>query len=335
MGSVEDFSEFPANPETNINGIFKFDYRIDSDIEAKVQYTNDEGVEYDSIIHLRANYYVNTADNSMFFPKGFFKSNFGRDSTRQGSMHGAIWMPNGQMVSYVYDSRNDQKRAMLVETNQTADDVALGGYFFLTRFLSNLDDLTLTPPSLPLPDIHWPGPTEMLQGTFMDRSGAEVKATVHLAGNPAMIPIKTSMPTIGFFVGVIKEIKFKKCNRLGVFTKMEMAGGKSYIQANLRSINPAALTFDAAEYKRMVLGGMAGTTIRTETVRLKAQLVALYNEVRELEKDKRMKCKLDPEPARCRDNIEGKIQDVKKEITERECEMYTLMGVEDTMEECK
>ncbi|WP_411032398.1 hypothetical protein [Spongiimicrobium sp. 3-5] len=327
LAPIGEYGTFAANPETDINGNFRFDYQIKCDIEVRANYTNDAGAVVPKTTRYNVDFYVNTTDGSAYFPSGFFMSNFGRTSNRQGSINGAIWKSDGQMVSYVLDAMYGQKRAIVVETGQTADNVFTGQLSFIGEFMAGIRDATSTPAPIPA-DLPW-GATEGFVSEIAQPDGSMAKITIYFDLDPDIPPIKTSVPLVGFLTGVVKDFVFHNCNRLAVFSKMEMLDTGEYIQSELLSIEPKMTVFVASGYKKMTLGGSPGTGIANQMEDFKVRLMDLYDRKQRLEERKR-RCG----SAACRENAERQLELLQEDITRVECQMYTAMGVEDRMEEC-
>lgn len=333
ISGMYDESEMEPNPENDINGTFKFDYKIISKFEGKFQYI-DAGRTYYKTVSYDMDYYVNTSDNSMFFPKGFFMSSVGRTSDRRGNkIDGAVSMPTGQMVSYVQDAMGGDgatpvKRAMMVQTNNSAFRVATEKVIASYDFAEGIEDITGVTDSLPSPR-EWTGITEILQSNFTDARGTKIKATVHFDARRTRDSIKTTLASTGFLVGIIRDSWDRMCKRLAVFVKMEMVDTNEYMQVELISIEPVEFTFDASPYKPAILGGQAGTDIRRKMASFRAQMLALATQKKELE-NRRRRC--GPRNSACWDDIDRQLEGVKTQMTNLECRMARAMGLEDKME---
>lgn len=123
LAPLDAESSFPPNPENEINGIFKFDYKI----EALVNFSGaniDPDYARGDPNQLIMEYYVNSADGSIMFPggpTGFFKTNMSYPNS-DGTIDAAIWLANGQMVSYVYDSEEKKWRAITRKVRRPQTD---------------------------------------------------------------------------------------------------------------------------------------------------------------------------------------------------------------------
>ena len=282
IGPMEEFSTFPLNPVTYVNGIFQFDYRIVSSIEISASYQNHEGGLTSKVSRYNVDFFVNSADGSAYFPTGFFVSNFGSSTNGKGNIQGAIWKADGQMVSYVYDAEADQKRAIVVETNQSFRDVELGQLAFISRFIEGIRTATNTPAPIPV-DLPW-GNTEGFVSEVVQPDGSKAKITIYFALNPDIPHIKTSVPLVGFLTGIVKDVAFHNCNRLAVFSRMENMGSPDYIQSELFSIKKDEATFNGNGYKKMTLGGGAGTDIQAQLAAFKIRLRDLHDRRQRLDR---------------------------------------------------
>ena len=309
-----ELSSMPKNP-LDENGVFQFDLKIYSEVNT---YTDGE------LNVLEMIYYVNTADNSMYFPDGFFKSNFGTNESRDGRIDGSIWMANGQMVNYVYDSKNDIKRAMTIEINQTADDVHAGRLSTMTQWFTRLGELTEIPEAPhPLPD------TEGFIAPLRSPDGVgDDKLTVFF--DIKSYDVKTTPLFVGFMVGILKDNQLKNCNRLAVFTKIEMHGSNNYLEAELISFDKETAKFDAADYKPMYLFAQGGTDRRAQMNDFRLQMETKSRELQTL-KEERKRCADNS----CYDRYDRWIEDLKNEIDLIECKLLKTMGLGDTIEDCE
>ncbi len=312
---VEKASAMADNP-SDPNGIFKFDYWV----ESKIKFKADGRIQ-----SYKANYYVNTSDGSIYFPGGpggFFAANFMRPENRSGKIESALWMPNGQMVLYAYDKENDIKRAIVRETNQTSGHVALDKALNVTQFINSSRIMIQNPDPIPIgTNISW-GATEAIKGEMSDGVG-----TIHFALEPNIIPIPTNTHLVGFMVGIFKDDIDTRCNRLAVFTKMDV--GRDYIQAELQSITPRALTVDGSDYKITTLGGDSGTNFQNTMAQFEQRMQALYTEKEDL-KNRRRRCQLDL----CFDRIDQQLERLQSEIEDLECEVAKAMGMEESIDGC-
>lgn len=332
LSGMYDESEMEGNPEKNINGIFRFDYKIQSKFEGKFQY-QDAGRTYYKTVAYDMDYYINTADNSMFFPKGFFLSSLGKTEDRRGNkLHGAVWMPTGQMVSYVEDAMGRDappvRRAITVQSNKSTFRVAAEKVLASYDFAEGLEDISGITDSLPSPR-EWRDITEIVRSNFKDSRGVKIKATVHFDARPTTDSIKTTLASTGFLVGIVRDNWDRMCKRLAVFVKMELVDTNEYMQVELLSIQPMEFTFDASSYKPAILGGALGTDIRSKMASYKSQMLVLTEQKRIL-KNRRKRC--GPRNATCWADVDRQIERVKTQMTNLECRMAKAMGIEDKME---
>ena len=319
---LEVESEFETNPVEEINGVFKFDYKITSE----VAYSSDGTAE-----RLKMDYYVNTADGSILLPSGpmgFFKANTGRYRSDDGRIDGAIWLSNGQMVTYVFDAKNSIKRAITTQTTQTTDDVFTDKYLNMMQFFASSEEMAEHPEPLPA-DFAWTGVTRGYKGELKESTGITNTWTVYFDEAPT--PIKTSTVMVGFMVGVLKDVRELKCNRLAVYTKINIGGVDTgnYMEARLKSIKPFGITFDASDYKPMTLGGTRGTDIRATMAAFEGRMLEIHNRRQHLKNQRRL-CR----DKVCRERWDRELDRLKEDEDRLNCEIARAMGVEDTLEEC-
>ena len=292
-------SALRENPVEKINGVFKFDYKIQADIEFTMN-GSAERIEMD--------YYVNSADGSMLFPSGpmgFFNTNFGSYQNNRGKIDGAIWLANGQMITYFLDKSDGSKRAVTRQTKQTANDKFGNDYLSMMRFFNSSTELAEHPEPMPS-HIQWKNPTEGYKGEIIE-SYTGLKNTVEIYFDSKPTPIKTSTVMVGFMIGVMKDAVHKNCNRLAVFNKVNIGGDDSdeYIQAELRSMLPSGITFDATDYKPTFLGGDAGTDFTSNMSDFEGRMMDLISR-KEALKTRRKRCSLSV----CLDRIDAELERV-------------------------
>ncbi len=322
LARLMDESTVSVNPENGKRGDFHFDYKIESDIEMK---TSDGIVK-----RYNVDYYVNTADGSIFFEKkfGFFGSDDLPFDSRMGKVDGTIIFPNGQITVYVYDAKSDKKRALNFQSNKSLSDAGLDNYTRMMQFLNSLNETSEHPEPLP-ETVVWSGVTQGYKGKVYSDKGDEVKITMYFDTNPTQT-IRTNQPITGFLVGVVKDFTIKKCNRLAVFTKMEIPSKNYYIQAGLLSINKFDKTFNTSDYKPGKIAGMMGTDIKRKSKDFRRRWAELTAKM-EMYKKKKKECT----SYECMDRYKKLIKEAKEEGKQLECEIAKAMGMEDKLEDCK
>lgn len=317
LAPADEVSSMQDNP-TDPSGTFKFDYWIESEVEVQA-----EGI----VQPLKVNYYINTSDGSMYFPKGFLMANRLPASSADGEIHGALWMPNGQMARYVYDSENDIKRVIVVDTEQTASDVIADKYMSATHFMASTRNMKANPEPLPTNiNLSW-GPTKGYLGELFNNDGTKSETTIYFAEEPNILPIKTNTPLVGFLVGIFKDNVITNCNRLAIYSKMRV--GSDYIQGVLRSIKPRSMTFNGEDYKIMKMEGVAGTKHRNSMKDYENLIIAKEQQI-DAAYSALNRCAFDP----CRRKMEARVKKLEKDKLRLQCKAYKLAGVEDSMEEC-
>ena len=155
LAPLDAESAFDPNPESEINGTFKFDYRIESIVNFGMGGEIMDNSRFGNT--LKMNYYVNSADGSMLFTggnMGFFKTNLITMPADQ-KVDAAIWLANGQMAIYVEDTRRGIKMAVTRESSQTASGKMGTDYLNMMQFFGIAKDMAELPD--PLPDyVDWP-----------------------------------------------------------------------------------------------------------------------------------------------------------------------------------
>ncbi len=316
-------SAIAANPVDEIDGVFKFDYKIKADVKFTMG-GRTQRVEMD--------YYVNSADGSIFFPsgfRGFFNVNFGAYEDSRGKIDGAIWLANGQMVTYYLDKKDGAKRAATRKSAQTADGRFENDYMKMMEFFNSSAALAEHP--APMPEhIIWPTPTEGYRGEVIE-SRTGIKNTVDIYFDTKPTPIKTSTTMVGFMVGVMKDRVYKNCNRLVVYNKVNIGGedSRDNIQAELRIMLPSGITFDAREYKPLIVGGDVGTDVNAQMQEYNMQLQILEMD-KENFKNRRKLCRNQV----CRDEMNREIARIDERIERLTCEAARAMGWEHLADNC-
>ena len=325
LAEISALSAMTPNPVSDINGSFKFDYKIQAIMTIG-------GTTVDNTIHgnrFRMDYYVNSADGSILFPggpSGFFKSNFFYQDT-YGRIDAAIWLANGQMVSYVYDDKAGHNRAITRESVMTAGARMGIDYLKMTEFFESARVL----PEVPKPPaMTWFGPAVGYEGEVVESyTGEKNTMVLYFDKNPT--PIKTSVVMMGFMVGVLKDSHMANCNRQVVYAKVNIGGPDSaeYLQVQLEAIKPQGITFDGSSYQSSPIDGDYGTNILAQNDAMEAQMRSIEIRRQTLQRE-RSSCMTDS----CRDDKDAKLEALREEKERLICEMSVAMGFEKSVEEC-
>ncbi|MEM9647799.1 MAG: hypothetical protein AAF969_04910 [Bacteroidota bacterium] len=323
LAPLDAVSAITENPVDEINGVFKFDYKIKADVKFTTGGRTQQ-VEMD--------YYVNSADGSILFPsgfRGFFNVNFGSYENSQGKIDGAIWLANGQMVTYFLDKKDGVKRAVTRQSRQSADGRFENDYMNMMRFFNSSAELAEHPE--PMPEyIQWPTVTEGYRGELIE-AGTGIKNTVDIYFDTKPTPFKTSTVMVGFMVGVMKDAVYKNCNRLVVYNRVNIGGEDSgdSIQAELRIMLPSGITFDATDYKPMFVGGDAGTDYSVKMNDFQGRMFDLMTREENM-KMRRKRCRT----VECSSRITAELERIEEEMDQLNCEIAHSMGVADKLDEC-
>jgi len=328
LAPLDAESSFSPNPDTEINGIFKFDYKIESLI-------NFSGADIDPDYargdpnQLIMEYYVNSADGSIMFPgglTGFFKTNLSY-SNNDGTIDAAIWLANGQMVSYVYDSEEKKWRAITRESAQTANGRFGNDYLNMMQFFRTAQEMAELPDPLPS-YVDWPNSAKGYRAELIESYTGNTNIW-NMYFDTAPTPIKTSCIMMGFMVGVLKDARNTKCNRLLIYTKVdigELTSGES-MEIILKSIKPAGITFDAKKYEPLRIDGDAGTAILKDLDQYESRMRSI--EIRKQTVERRYCSNVS-----CEDQKIAELEVLRREKSEVICEMMVKNGMESSMAEC-
>ncbi|WP_222981464.1 hypothetical protein [Flagellimonas meishanensis] len=330
LAPVDEESAMSPNPVDKIDGVFKFDYKIEALVKFHMD-MSDVNTEYarGNPNELIMEYYVNSADGSILFPggpTGFFSTNLRGDMSK---VDASIWLANGQMVTYGYDANNRQKRAATRKINQTADQRMGSDYLNMMQFFRSSAELAEHPDPMPA-HIKWNNITQGYKGKMIEgHTGIENTWTLYFDTEPT--PIKTTCTMMGYMVGVLKDVREQNCNRLIVYNRVDIGGEGSgeAIEAELRAIRPMGMNFDATDYKPMYLGGERGTDINTKMKNFEARMKLLLQEKESL-KERRRRCPLDV----CRDRIDAQLESIDEDIKRLNCEIARTVGMEDMLDDC-
>jgi len=327
LAPLDAESAFDPNPEDEINGIFKFDYKIESTVNLGMGGEVIDNSRFGNT--LKMTYYVNSADGSILFPggdTGFFKTNI-VNMPGDGKVDGAIWLANGQMVSYVEDTRSGVKKAITRESAQTANGRFGADYLHMMQFFRISKEMAELPD--PLPDyVNWPGSAKGYRAEMVE-SYTGLNNTYNIYFDTAPTPIKTTCIMMGFMVGVLKDVQNTKCNRLMIYTKVNIGALENgeFLEVILNSIKPAGITFDATTYDPAPVSGDAGTAIANATDDYEARMRSIEIRRQTIE---RRRCSND----RCWDQKNADLEDLRKEKSEVICTLMVDKGMANTMAEC-
>ena len=325
LAALNAESKMEPNSESDVNSVFKFDYKIESILTIG-------GTDTDYARHgnrFKMDYYVNSADGTIMIPggpTGFFKTNFDYADTND-RIDAAIWLSNGQMVSYVYDAKAGHQRAITKESALTAG-TRMGNDFLKSKeFLESARKL---PGNYKPPEMTWPEPAIGYEGQVKENyTGQFNTMTMYFAKKPT--PIATSTIMMGFMVGVLKDTEFDNCNRLVVFNRVSIGGydTSEYLQVQLVSIKPQGITFDGSDYQNSPFDGDYGTDFM-------AKKDDYEQEYRNLELRRRI---LQDDRERCRtkscfDRVDADLEENSRQRDLLTCKMSVVMGIEKTVEDC-
>ena len=333
LAPVDALSTFTANPTEPINTVFKFDYKIEAVInfEMDMEGFNTEFSRGDPT-EMIMEYYVNSADGSILLPggtMGFFKTNF-RFPTRFGRIDAAVWLPNGQMVVYGYDEEENLHRAVTRESIQSADGRQGMDYFNMMQFFSSSEALAESAEPPPSDVLSQYGTVAAYKGRYAE-SFTGIENTWHLYFDTSPTPIKTSCIMMGFMVGVLKDARATKCNRLLVYSKVNIGGEDSgeSMEARLKSIVPAGRTFNATSYLPLIAGGDTGTNAMATMQEYESRMRDLQLRRQTLQRE-RERCMSNA----CRDDVDEKLEENRMDRSRLICEGAVAMGMEESFEEC-
>lgn len=333
LAPAGDESPMGANPVEDISSMFKFDYKIESVIRYEMDMTevNEEYFKNNSSREVVMNYYVNSADGSMFFPggiTGFFETNFSIPANF-GKVDAAIRLANGQIVTYGYDAKYNQKRAGTRGIKQTAEELKAKQLHDIMLFFRSSRELREHPDPMPA-YVQWDNITQGYKAIMLEgETRIENTWTIYFDTKPT--PIKTSCVMMGHMVGVMKDVSEKNCNRLVVYNKTNIGGDGSgeFMETYLKSIKPMGISFDGADYKPMQIPGERGTAVKNKIKDLEAQIMVLQRE-KETLKEQRKNCR----DKTCRDRIDERLERIAEEIEHLVCQMAKVMGMEDKIGDC-
>ena len=241
------------NPsEDELDGEFNFDYYIESYVNYKSE---------DDVGSIPMNYYVNSKDGSMLLTESWFTDNFGRSSSGGYKADAVIWLPNGQVVAYVYDTNFAQKRAITLALDQTRSDVMGVRAIKIGEFLREAPGSGISPPPLP-PGSSWQGNASGAAYYQPEMSNPTDLNLVTAYISDATTSISSPLPSFGFMVGYVRDQN--GANKKLVYTRYDTPNGEM-IEAHLESIAKTCASFNGKGYKKMILGGGNVNAIATMT----------------------------------------------------------------------
>ena len=322
-------STFPANPDEP-TGQFEFDYFVESDV--RLSYVDPDGTTIEQ--DLKANYYVNSNDGSMFFDTGiggFFGSNLIATRSRMGRIDGSLWKSDGQMVHYGKDNATGTLRAVLVEQTQSTADLTTQKRLNVETFIQSLGSMAAIPDPLPAHlEAKW-GSVPGYAGQMNDVDGAMSRVTIYMGKSPDVAPIPTSTPLMGFLAGVFKDHVQDDCNKLAVFTRMETDEGS--LEVELVNITPKRYAFDGRPYTVTTIGGTPGTSYQRSMQELEREAMTLGTRQVDLDAERRRTCAGDDKP--CNDRYKAEIDRLQGQIDDLQCQALCQAGMQSAMAGCR
>ena len=136
---------------------------------------------------------------------------------------------------------------------------------------------------------------------------------------------------MGFMVGVLKDARGAKCNRLVVYNRVNIGGEGSgdVLETELLSIKPMGITFDGAGYNPLTIGGDYGTAAFAKMDDFEAKMRSIEIRKQTYEREK-SQCISDW----CIDEKDALLESLQKEKSRIICEQMVNMGMEDSFAEC-
>ena len=333
LAPLDAQSSFSANPIDPVNSVFRFDYKIEAvlNFEMNAQDFNEEYSRGDPMEWVM-DYYVNSADGSILLPggsMGFFKTNFSY-SNDFGKIDAAVWLPNGQMVVYGFDAKENLDRAVTRESIQSAEGRQGMDYFNMMQFFDSSQELAESADIPPADVLLKYGTVAGYKGKYAESfTGLENTWNLYFDTNPT--PIKTSCIMMGFMVGVLKDARASKCNRLLVYSKVNIGGEDSgeSMEARLISVKPVRRTFDATSYLPMTIDGDTGTQAQVDLSSYESRMRDLQVS-REFLKREREQCR----DRACFDRVDASLEENRMARSRLTCESMVAMGMETSVADC-
>ena len=134
---------------------------------------------------------------------------------------------------------------------------------------------------------------------------------------------------MGFMAGVLKDAQNTKCNRLLIYTKVNIGDPENgeFLEVILKSIKPAGITFDATTYQPAPLYGDPGTDIAQTLDQYEARMRSI--EIRRQTVQRRY-CN----SKSCEDQKIADMEALRKEKSQVICKFMVEKGMESTMAAC-
>lgn len=333
LAPLEAESAFTPNSESEINSFFRFDYKIEAVVKFQMADLEGFSPEYGQgdPMEFQMTYYVNSADGSILFPggdTGFFKTNFNYLDD-YGTIDAAIWLSNGQMVSYVNDDKAKKLRAITRESAQTATGRMGSDYLNMMQFFSSSFELATIPD--PLPDyVQWPGATQGFRGELVEAYTGNTNV-IDMYFDTAPTPIRTTCIMMGFMVGVLKDVRNTQCNRVVVYNKVHIGGLDSgdSMEAILKTVKPMGITFDGTPYEPFRIGGAPHTGAAADMMKYEDKMRVLEGR-RMILMNERENCM----SSRCREQINEALEALRLERARLVCEYSVEMGYHSSIADC-
>ena len=133
-----------------------------------------------------------------------------------------IWLPNKQVVGYVYDTKFDQKRAITLDLDQTGTDVMAAGAVMMDDFLRRSAQSDLTPAPLP-PDSPWRSKARGFAVRQPEPSNPTESNFISTYISNETTGITSPLPAFGFLVGYVRDRNGK--NKKLVYYKADLTNG--------------------------------------------------------------------------------------------------------------
>lgn len=306
LAPIEEPSKMFLNP-TEVNSVFSFDYKITSHI--KGLWRDDEASPTPTRQEMQMNYYVNSADGSLYMSEGYVNVMLLSSGVSMrdimynsmGKIEGVIRLPNGQMIILVLDRISGKKRAITVEIPALPfhlfriqgerldgfidevinnNSIEAGGRTSKASALIMRNDLWGSNGGLTQISGVWESPLD----------DTRYQVTMQIANRPGIEPIATNTPLVGLMTGIIKA-KRSPCNYLVVETVIQQIESymrvgdpgydeptlvpsevvEAYVGETMTNIVKQHKTVDTAEYEVMRLPGNPQHTEEDREILLEEQ----------------------------------------------------------------
>ncbi|MFD2033281.1 hypothetical protein ACFSKL_00685 [Belliella marina] len=290
-------SQLEENPEKNGN-TFRFDYEI----KQKIKLSNQDGI---------IRYKVNSADNSMYFPKeSILSSNLFKPLTQipkaqDYDLHFAILNKNRELMLFAQHPK-EGKICVYFPTDKNFNQLIVNDYIPQIEFLQsvkNFDHIAL--------ELDEDFPLEPFQGEFTQRNGHKTSLDMWFHKEEAQA--LTSVPLMGIGVGIFKDF-LEKRQKLLALTHTD---GAWFELLELQRIS--TFSKNTADYRLIdfVFPTLPGQEIALEITQW---LMEKQEEIRILQME-RSKCPPHQEGTVCRTLIDKKIKAIEKEVESRAFEL--------------